>query len=44
MEHSVDKELAGWSHSRSCSQWLDDQVEASDKWCFTGVGTGNGAV
>ena len=29
---SVDKELAGWSHSKSCSQWLDVQVASSDKW------------
>ncbi|GAB0190563.1 cAMP-dependent protein kinase inhibitor alpha [Grus japonensis] len=30
MDHSVDKELAGWFHSKSCSQWLDVQVETSD--------------
>lgn len=35
MDHSVDKELVGWSHSRSCGQWLDVQVKASDK-CFSG--------
>lgn len=28
MEHSVNKELDGWSHSNSCGQWLDVQVES----------------
>jgi len=32
MDHLVDKELAGWSHSKSCSQWLNVQVETSKKW------------
>ncbi|XP_040975268.1 sorting nexin-14 isoform X5 [Aquila chrysaetos chrysaetos] len=32
MNHSVDKELAGWSHSKSCSQQLNVQVESSDEW------------
>jgi len=31
MDHSVDKELAGWSHSKNCDQWLDVQMETSDK-------------
>jgi len=44
MDHSLDKELAGWSHSKSCSQWLDIQVETSDEWCALGVGTGASAV
>jgi len=39
MNHSVDKELAGWSHSECCSQWLDVQVETCDKWCSSGVST-----
>jgi len=27
MEHSVDKEVAEWSHSKSCGQRLDVKVE-----------------
>lgn len=27
MECVLDKELVGWMHSKSCSQWLDVQVE-----------------
>ncbi|GAB0189940.1 hypothetical protein GRJ2_001459300 [Grus japonensis] len=27
----------GWSHSKRCSQWLDVQVEISDKQCSSGV-------
>ena len=44
MDHSVDKELAGWSHSKSCGQWLDIQVETSDEWCSSAVGIGTSAV
>jgi len=40
MDHSVDKEFAGQLHSKSCGQWLDVQVETSDEWCSSGVGTG----
>jgi len=29
MDHSLDKELARWTHSESCSQWLHIQVETS---------------
>jgi len=29
MDHSVDKQLAGWLHSESSSQRLDDQVQTS---------------
>lgn len=29
----MNTELAGWSHSKSCSQWLDIKVENSDEWC-----------
>ena len=36
MDHSVDKELAGWSHSNCCDQRLDVQVERSDRWCSEG--------
>ena len=32
MDHSLDKELAGWSHSESCGQQLNIQVEAGDEW------------
>ena len=44
MDHSVDKELAGWSRSKSCGQWLDVQVETSDEWCSSGVSMGTSAV
>jgi len=40
MNHLLDKELAGWTHTKSYSQWLDDQVETSDEWCASRVGTG----
>ncbi|PKU44439.1 hypothetical protein llap_5271 [Limosa lapponica baueri] len=36
MDHSVDKELTGWSHSKTC-QRLNIQVETSDKWHSSGV-------
>ncbi|GAB0208658.1 cAMP-dependent protein kinase inhibitor alpha [Grus japonensis] len=36
----VDKELAGRSHSKSCGQRLNVQVENGDEWCSSGVGTG----
>lgn len=32
----MDKELAGWSHSNSCSWWLDIWVETSCKWPSSG--------
>ncbi|GAB0179898.1 triadin [Grus japonensis] len=34
MDHSVDKELAGWLHSKSCGQQLSVQVENSDSVVF----------
>ena len=34
----MDKELAGWSHSRSYGQQLHVQVEISDEWCSLEVG------
>ncbi|GAB0206104.1 cAMP-dependent protein kinase inhibitor alpha [Grus japonensis] len=37
MDHSVDKELAGWSHSKSYGQWLNVQVDNSDKWRSSGA-------
>lgn len=43
-DHSLDKELFGWPHSNSCGQWLNIQVEISDHWCSSGVGTGTGSV
>ena len=32
--------MAGWSHSKTCGQRLNVQVEISDKWLSSGVGTG----
>ncbi|GAB0178416.1 hypothetical protein GRJ2_000306900 [Grus japonensis] len=32
MDHSVNKELAGWSPSKSCGQQLNVQVENGDEW------------
>ena len=37
MDHSVDKELAGQLHSKSCSQQLAVQVETGDEWRSSGV-------
>lgn len=36
----MDKELAGWSHSDSCGQGLNVQVETGDEWCSPGVSAG----
>ncbi|GAB0209603.1 mitochondrial enolase superfamily member 1 [Grus japonensis] len=44
MDQSVDKELAGWSHSKSCGQRLYVQVETIDEWHSSGVGTGTSTV
>jgi len=44
MDNSLDKELARWMHTKSCSQWFHVQVETSNEWCASGVGTGAGAV
>jgi len=41
---SVGEDLAGWSHSKTCSPWLHVQVETSDEWCSSGVSTGMGGV
>ncbi|PKU31465.1 pol- hypothetical protein [Limosa lapponica baueri] len=38
MDHSVDKELARWLHSKDCGQRLNVQVETSDEWCSSGTG------
>ena len=40
MDHSVNKELAGWLHSKCRGQWLNVQVETSDEWHSSGVGIG----
>jgi len=40
MDHSVDKELSGCSHSKSCSQLLNVEVEINDESCSSGVSTG----
>ena len=37
MDHLVDKELVGWSHSKSCSQQLDVQGDTSEELCSSGV-------
>lgn len=34
------EELAGWSDPQCCDQWLNIQVETSDKWHSSGVGIG----
>ena len=44
MDHSVDKELSGWSHAVCCSQQLHIQVERGDKQHSSGVSTGTSAV
>jgi len=44
MDHSVEKELAGWAHSKTCGQQLNVQVDTSDKWRSSGVGTGTSGV
>jgi len=44
MDHPVDKELAGWLHSKNCGPWLDVQVDTSEEWCSSGVSSGIGAV
>lgn len=37
MDHSVDYELAGWSHSKSCSHWLSVHMEINDECCSSGL-------
>ncbi len=44
MDHSVDKELAEWPHSKSCGQKTDVQLKTGDEWCSSGVSIGTGAV
>lgn len=36
MNHSLNEELIVRSHSRSCGQWLNVQVEGSDESCPQG--------
>jgi len=38
--HGFDR----WMHTKSYSQCLNVQVETSDEWCASGVGTGADAV
>ena len=44
MDHSMDKELAGWLYSKSCGQQPHVQVETSDECRSSGVGIGTSAV
>uniref|UniRef100_A0A8B9FQM9 Plastocyanin-like domain-containing protein n=1 Tax=Amazona collaria TaxID=241587 RepID=A0A8B9FQM9_9PSIT len=44
VDHSVDKELAGWLHAKSGAQWLGVQLETSNEWCSPGIGVGTGLV
>nr|XP_009937148.1 PREDICTED: malate dehydrogenase, cytoplasmic [Opisthocomus hoazin] len=37
MDHSMDKELDGWTQPNSCSQQLNVQVEISNRWYPLGV-------
>jgi len=41
---SVDKELVGWLQPEGSGQRLDVQMDASEKWCSSGVHTRNGTV
>lgn len=40
MDHSLEKEMFRWSHSKGCRQWLDIQVETYGEWYSSGVSTG----
>jgi len=42
MDHSLNKELAGWSQSESCGQWLSVQAQTGDKWHSLEIGAGFG--
>jgi len=44
MNHSMDKELAGWLHSKSHGHLLDVQVQTSDEWYSSGFSTATSAV
>jgi len=44
LDHSLDKELAGWSHSESCGQQLYVQVDISEGWHSSGMGAGTSAI
>lgn len=33
LDHSVNEELAGWQHTKSCAQRLVAHMGTSDKWC-----------
>lgn len=36
MDHSVNEELAGWQHTKSCGQWLTVHIGYDAKWCPLG--------
>ena len=40
----MDKELAGWLHSQSCSQQHNVQVETGDEWSSSGFGASSGVI
>lgn len=40
----LEKELAGWSHSKSCGQQLDVQVESNNEQCCERISTGTRAL
>ena len=43
MDHSLDKELARWSHSEYCHcQRLSVQAKTGDKWHSKGISAGTG--
>ena len=44
MDHSLDKELAGWLHSESCGHWLNVQVETGEERCSSGISAGTSVI
>ena len=40
----MDEELVGWSHPEGSGQWLNIQMEISDKQCPAGVRIGTSTV
>jgi len=38
------RNLSGWSQSKSCSKWLNVQLETSDEWPSSGTGVGTDTV
>ena len=43
-DHPVLMELAGWSRSESCGQWLDVLVKTSGEWHSSGISAGTSAI